>query len=143
MKGRKQRGLGRLKRTSFVREAKILQENFKEELPGEIEPIGVEKDWREAPRNYNVQTQVPGLNFKEEANKEVQRSLALEMIEERYPKEIWTHAFTDGSASKAVRDGGAGVFIKYPGGINKTLSAALHQLQSRGGSPHCCSRDGW
>ena len=119
-----QRGQGRLKRTSFVREAKTLQENFKEELPGKIEPIGVEKDWREASRNFNVQTQVPGLNFKEEASKEVQRSLSLEMMEERYPKEIWTHAFTDGSASKAVRDGGAGVFIKYPGGISKTLSAA-------------------
>ena len=32
----------------------------------------------------------------------------------QYPEATWTQAFTDGSAEKAVRNGGAGVFIKYP-----------------------------
>ncbi|BFZ18114.1 hypothetical protein BsWGS_21153 [Bradybaena similaris] len=36
------------------------------------------------------------------------------MIEDSYPKETWIHAFTDGSAIDAVRNGGAGVFITFP-----------------------------
>ena len=31
-----------------------------------------------------------------------------------YPQEAWIQAYTDGSATKAVADGGAGVFIVFP-----------------------------
>ncbi|KAK7107380.1 hypothetical protein V1264_015318 [Littorina saxatilis] len=32
-----------------------------------------------------------------------------------YPKRQWTHVSTDGSADQAVRSGGSGIYIKYPG----------------------------
>ena len=34
--------------------------------------------------------------------------------EDMYPQEAWTQAYTDGSATKAVADGGAGVYISFP-----------------------------
>ena len=51
-------------------------------------------------------------------------ALTLAMIDEQYPKEAWIHAYTDGSATDAVRNGGAGVLIRYPNGENQTASAA-------------------
>ena len=38
------------------------------------------------------------------------------MIDEQYPAESWIHLDTDGSATNAVADGGAGVYINSPGG---------------------------
>ena len=36
------------------------------------------------------------------------------MLEERYPQEAWIRVYTDGSATDAVKSGGAGVYIQYP-----------------------------
>ena len=36
------------------------------------------------------------------------------MIAERYPEEARIHAYTDGSATGALTNGGAGVYIKLP-----------------------------
>ena len=44
------------------------------------------------------------------------------MLHTEYPETTWTQAFTDGSAEKAVRNGGAGVFIKYPDGSRDSYS---------------------
>ena len=38
------------------------------------------------------------------------------MLDESYPQEAWTHIYTDGSAKDAIKDGGAGVHIRYPTG---------------------------
>ena len=34
------------------------------------------------------------------------------MIDETYPAESWIHAYTDGSATSAVSDGGAAIYIR-------------------------------
>ena len=39
-------------------------------------------------------------------------------------QESWTHGYTDGSAENAVRNGGAGVYIKYAGGKEDKISLA-------------------
>ena len=41
-------------------------------------------------------------------------------------QESWTHVYTDGSAENAVRNGGAGVYIQYPGGREDKISRATH-----------------
>ena len=46
------------------------------------------------------------------------------MLHSTYPQEKWTQAFTDGSAESAVKNGGAGVYIKYPDGTSETKSKA-------------------
>ena len=38
------------------------------------------------------------------------------MLEETYPQEAWIRAYTDGSATDAIQNGGAGVYIQYPDG---------------------------
>ena len=118
----KQRGQGRLKRKSFMGQAKVLQEKNKNELPLDIEPIKLKEHWRETPTNFKVITSVPNLSFKDDNSKEKQRSVAMQMIEDKYPKEAWTHVFTDGSACNAVKNGGAGAYIQYTGGESKTVS---------------------
>ena len=54
----------------------------------------------------------------------IRRSLALVNIAENYPPETWTHVYTDGSATKAITDGGAGIIIQYPSGATQTASSA-------------------
>ncbi|KAK7102897.1 hypothetical protein V1264_021054 [Littorina saxatilis] len=42
------------------------------------------------------------------------------MIAERYPEDVWIHAYTDGSATNAVANGGAGVLVRSPEGHTST-----------------------
>ena len=60
-------------------------------------------------------TDVPGTGHKSTQSDLERRSLTLEHVSSNYPEEEWTHVFTDGSATEATRDGGAGVYIKYRG----------------------------
>ena len=120
----KQRGQGRLKRTSFMGQAKALQEKFKENLPEEVEEIKLKDDWREAPDKFKIKTSVPDLGSKEVTSKEERKLMTLEMIEDSYHEEAWTHIFTDGSASDAVKNGGAGVYIHEKDGSTKVLAEA-------------------
>ena len=45
-------------------------------------------------------------------------------IAENYPPETWTHVYTDGSATKAITDGVAGIIIQYHSGATQTVSSA-------------------
>ena len=51
-------------------------------------------------------------------------SLALVNIAENYPPETWTQVYTDGSATKEITDGGAGIIIQYPSGATQNASSA-------------------
>ena len=46
------------------------------------------------------------------------------MIEDHYPPDSWIHVFTDGSATQAVKDGGAGIYIKFPDGQTQKVHCA-------------------
>ena len=50
------------------------------------------------------------------------------MLEERYPEESWIQVYTDGSATDAVKCGGAGVHIQYPNGERQAeaIPTGLH-----------------
>ena len=41
------------------------------------------------------------------------------MIDEQYPDTSWTQVYTDGSATNAVENGGAGVYIMDPNGYRE------------------------
>ena len=105
-------------------QAKALQEKFKENLPEEVEEIKLKDDWREAPDKFKIKTSVPDLGSKEVTSKEERKLMTLEMIEDSYHEEAWTHIFTDGSASDAVKNGGAGVYIHEKDGSTKVLAEA-------------------
>ena len=61
-----------------------------------------------------IRPKVPGLGKKGEQPPALQKSLTQELLYEKYPQHSWIHAYTDGSAEKAVRYGGSGIYIKFP-----------------------------
>ena len=67
-------------------------------------------------------TTIPQLDQGKELDASIRRSLALVTIAENYPPETWTHVYTDGSATKAITDGGAGIIIQYPSGATQTAT---------------------
>ena len=108
----------RLKRSSFVKEAKRINTNLQDRLPREIEsiqPAGRQPPWNDKDTNkISIYTTVPQMSRKSDFSKEMQRQITEEMIKEKYPQEAWTHIYTDGSATDATQNGGAGVLIEYP-----------------------------
>ena len=59
-----------------------------------------------------IETDIPGILAKQHQMNESKKALALEHIHHKYPSKKWTHAYTDGSATEATKDGGAGILIK-------------------------------
>ena len=61
------------------------------------------------------------------------KSLTLEVLDRDYPSTTWTRVFTDGSAENAVKNGGGGVYIKFPDGssLRKTVATGQHSTNYR------------
>jgi len=117
----------RLKRISFVHQHKRLLRQHEEAIPREATPIPPPN----APPMFEdgcsllvTRTEVPGITAGEEQIDTVRKALAMAMIDEKYPEEAWIQAYTDGSATDAVKDGGAGVYLRIPSGEEKNFSVA-------------------
>ena len=54
----------------------------------------------------------------------------MEHVNIQYPADSWTRVYTDGSADQAVKNGGAGVYISYPGGEEDKISLATGLLST-------------
>ncbi|XP_070209766.1 uncharacterized protein [Littorina saxatilis] len=63
-----------------------------------------------------IRCSIPGVGKEDSHSCAELKSLTIEHIHNSYPQRQWTHVYTDGSADQAVRSGGAGIYIKYPGG---------------------------
>ena len=116
----------RLKRSSFVHEAKKLNREFKTELSIPTTPLGSEDIINPLANDLSsvtVRLAVPRLDRGKQEDEGIRKSLTLAMINEDYPPELWTHVYTDGSATCAVKDGAAGVFIQYTSCKRETLHA--------------------
>ena len=95
-------------------------------MPTRVEPIQLKSDqppWEDVYGNIDIRCTVPQLNSKGETSTVLQKALTLEMIEDKYPQEAWTQVYTDWSATNAINNGGAGVFVRSPDGT--TLSEAI------------------
>ena len=71
---------------------------------------------------------VPGITSKELLPGEL-RNLTLALIADRFPYNVWTHVYTDGSAEEGVKNGGSEVYIRHPDGDTTSLSVP--------GGPQC------
>ena len=100
------------KRTSFIRKSRDLQSKYQNLTPKHISQTCELPPWN---RSYlpTICTSIPGIGKKGQQSDLQRKQLALNYIHSKYPEDQWTHAYTDGSAVEAVRDGGAGVYIKY------------------------------
>ena len=85
-------------------------------MPKPIPAVKIIPSWKrgQLPRVY---TKVPGVADRGYQPEPERKSLTLEYVNIKYPEDQWTHAYTDGSAAEAIRDGGSGVYIKYNDGI--------------------------
>lgn len=73
--------------------------------------------------NITINTSVPNLQpgIEDEYTK---KSFTQNMISEAFPPDTWTHVFTGGSATDAIRDGGAGTLVSYTNGQSRIASIA-------------------
>ena len=77
-------------------------------------------------RSLTIRNTIQGLNKRQDDNIKKQQTLAY--IDEHYPHELWIHVYTDGSATNAVQDGGAGSIIFLQGGqtIENSTATGKH-----------------
>ena len=114
----------RLQRGSFVRNSKKLAIKHQGKLLTEVLPLLTHKErdpWDTSTTNITIRTSVPGIVPGDNQSDDVKRSLTLATIVENHPEEAWIHVYTDGSATNAVSDGGAGVNIVYPDGNRSAI----------------------
>ena len=64
---------------------------------------------------------VPGTTSKEQLPGEL-RNLTLALIADRFPHNVWTYVYTNGSAEEGMKNGGSGVYIRYSDGDTTSLS---------------------
>ena len=105
----------RIKRQSLNHHCKSYSRQFSDILqPGNNPEPFEHPNWKTiGSHQADIQMNIPGIHSKEQLPEEL-KALALEWMDTRYNQESWIHAFTDGSATEATRNGGGGVFIRFP-----------------------------
>ncbi|KAK3751629.1 hypothetical protein RRG08_012690 [Elysia crispata] len=99
----------RLKRTNFT--ASALQIHKRLDLPDlkPDAPLQTSIDWPSWSQQSHpeIAKDIDGISTKRSMSKSLLRCVTQDMLKEKYPSDHWIRAFTDGSASEAIRDGGA------------------------------------
>jgi len=87
----------------------------------------------------DIVTDVPGIETKGHCHKTMQKTLTLtlEMLDRYYPKEHWIHAFTDGSAEGAVKNGEGGMYIRFSDGSDIADSIPTGNLSTNNRAEAC------
>ena len=117
--------MGRLKRSSFIHQAKRLNRQTTD-LPKvgiPLKSVPEQTPWREEETEPEVciQTEVKGILCKDEQNSIQRKTVTLSLLDEEYPHDLWVRVYTDGSAENAVKNGGAGVYIEYPNNVRDAI----------------------
>ena len=99
-------------RTSFIHHSRDLERDVQSHIPKPIAQADVLPPW-ERTSLPKICTSIPGIRRKGQQSDLQRKHLALDYIHSNFPENQWTHAYTDGSAVEAVREGGGGVYIKY------------------------------
>ena len=72
----------------------------------------------------HIELEIPNISEKKSHSPAELKNLTQEHLNNCYPLNTWTQVFTDGSAENAVKNGGGGIFIKYPSGNKSNISIA-------------------
>ena len=117
----------RLKRSSVLGNKKLTHQFHgrlsQSTLP--FYPPDTSEPWVTDLSNIKVHTTVPSLSGGDTQDDAVKQSLTLAVIAERYPQEAWIHVFTDGSATNAVTNRGAGILARFALGQKVTANTAV------------------
>ena len=116
----------RLKRESLIHQTRNLerkQMNTLDQEPTEI-PLYLDNPAWMVTNRPQIHCSVPGVGIKDSQINAERKFYTMEHICHNYPQENWTQVYTDGSAEQAVKKGGAGIYIRYPGGREEKISLA-------------------
>ena len=91
--------------------------------PEEREPLQAAEEWDTQKDSTLYVTEVPGVTAKGDQLDDMLKTLTLEMLHTAYSASDWTRVYTDGSAEAAIKNGGSGIYVRYPDG--KTTSRSL------------------
>ena len=115
----------RLKRESFLRQTRALEKenDIDKQVPQDISgPLNTPPWKQKSPAS--IQLNVPGIESKQQQTEANRKLYTLEHLDSQYPADSWTRVYTDGSADRAVQNGGAGVYIQYTNGETEKNSSA-------------------
>ena len=115
----------RIKRKSLNHSSKTLKKRYADTLHSETVPEPFqfpEIETSERPE-IKILLDIPGISSRHQSPHEL-KALSLEMAETRYPQNIWTQVYTDGSAVNAVKNGGSGFYVKFQDGDSESESVA-------------------
>ena len=108
-------------RKSINHISKSLKTQFPEILPLQPQEVEQLKDYEEWETcSLNIRQDIPGVGRKEDHTDGSLKALTMETLDQNYPAKEWAHIFTDGSADEAVRNGGGGVYMKFPDGTRSS-----------------------
>ena len=121
----------RFKRDSFVYRANNISRNYLGHLPTQTSqpPLHQSNPWEDTRANrVTICTKIPQISSEDPQAEFIKRNIAEDHCDERYPQDSWIRAYTDGSATDAVKDGGAGVYIRYQDGstTSKAIPTGIH-----------------
>ena len=104
----------RLKRSSFLHQSRRLERKNKDLLEHANKPIPTHSALPTWNRKQfpEIRESIPGIQKKGEQIEPERKAVTLEYIDQIYPPEEWTHAYTDGSAEEANKNGGGGIYLK-------------------------------
>ena len=116
----------RLKRTNFT--ASALQIHKSLNLPDlkPDAPLQTSIDWPPWSQQSHpeIAKDIDRISTKKSMSESLLRCVTEDMlkVKEKYPPDHWIRAFTDGSASEAIRDGGGGIYIEWPDNTSSSIS---------------------
>ena len=122
----------RLKRGSFLHLARRLERQDPDLMEQTNVPIPTHSAVPSWKRKCfpEIRQSIPGIGPKDQQSENARRALTLSHINEAYPAEEWTHAYTDGSAENATRNGGGGVLIYKKDGTTFSQSMATGKFST-------------
>ena len=116
-----------IKRKSFIHKYQRLNKVFNNSIKTiQSKFSSLPESFPQVNRRLTIRNTIQGLNKRQDDNIKKQQTLAY--IDEHYPHESWIHVYTDGSATNAVQDGGAGSIIFLQGGqtIENSTATGKH-----------------
>ncbi|KAK3764902.1 hypothetical protein RRG08_025423 [Elysia crispata] len=117
---------GRLKRSSFAKESKLIEteneiiQEIKNLTP--LETHASTPPWEKQPQ-IEIRSHIRTIESKHKHSDLELKDLTSTYLNENFPKEEWIRVYTDGSAENAVTNGGSGVYIEMPDG--KTTESSI------------------
>ena len=117
---------GRLKRSSFAKESKLIEteneiiQEIKNLTP--LETHASTPPWEKQPQ-IEIRSHIRTIESKHKHSDLELKDLTSTYLNENFPKEEWITVYTDGSAENAVTNGGSGVYIEMPDG--KTTESSI------------------